>query len=285
MVFNPSSMERLGHTLCGCWQAGAWLMVSVGAWYLLRRKHREFALASVRIGLAISLLASALTLVTGHESAGGVAKNQPAKLAAFEGLWDTTPEATLYLFGWVDEDNGATRGVAVPGVLSWLTHGDTAAPVTGLRDIPADEHPPVNFTFQLYHAMVAVGFGLIALALWAAFALRRGKLENSRVLLWALVVSVLGPQIANQAGWWAAEVGRQPWIVWKLLRTSEALSAVVQANQVLASIVMFTIVYLLLFAVFVFLLNDKIQHGPDETDLTPTGKWALWIDAKKGGAS
>jgi cytochrome bd ubiquinol oxidase subunit I len=214
-----------------------------------------------------------------------VAKNQPAKLAAFEGLWQTTAGAPLHVLGWVDEDAGTTHGIAIPGMLSWLATGDTSATVTGLNDIPADERPPVHFTFQLFHLMVAVGFALIGLALWAAFALWRKNLGDSRVLLWALVVSVLGPQIANQAGWWAAEVGRQPWIVWKLLRTSDALSAVVQANQVLASIIMFTIVYLLLFAVFLFMLNDKIQHGPDETDLTPTGKWALWLDAKKGGLS
>jgi cytochrome d ubiquinol oxidase subunit I len=284
MVFNPSSMERLAHTIAGCWQAGAWLMVSVGAWYLLRRRHRAFALASLKFGLALSLVASALTLATGHESAAGVARNQPAKLAAFEGLWETTPEAPLYLAGWVDEAEGATRGVAVPGLLSRLVHGGAAVPVTGLNDIPAGERPPVNFTFQLYHLMVAAGFALIALALWAAAAFWRGRLEHSRLLLWALVVSVLGPQVANQAGWWAAEVGRQPWIVWKLLRTSEGLSAVVEASQVLASIVMFAVVYLLLFAVFIALLNDKIQHGPDETDLAPTGKWALWLEAKKGGA-
>jgi cytochrome d ubiquinol oxidase subunit I len=113
-------------------------------------------------------------------------------------------------------------------------------------------------------------------------ALWRGRLEQSRRLLWLLIFSVLGPQIANQAGWWAAEVGRQPWIVYRLLRTSDALSAVVSANQVAASMVMFTVVYLLLFAVFLFLLNDKIRHGPDDADLQPAGKLALGF---KGGAS
>jgi cytochrome d ubiquinol oxidase subunit I len=139
----------------------------------------------------------------------------------------------------------------------------------------------VNFSFQLFHLMVAVGFGMIALAGWAGFALWRGRLEDSRLLLWLLTFSVLGPQIANQAGWWAAEVGRQPWIVYNLLRTSEALSAVVTANQVAASMVMFMLVYLLLFAVFLFLLNDKIKHGPDEADLVPGGKLALGFAPKE----
>jgi cytochrome d ubiquinol oxidase subunit I len=280
MVFNPSSMDRLSHTVVGAWQAGAWLMVSIGAWYLLRQQHRAFALASMKLGLALSLTASMLTLVTGDRSASGVARHQPAKFAALEGLWETGPRAPLHLAGWVDEKQESTHGPAVPGMLSWLAYGDTARSVTGLRDIPRDERPPVNFTFQLFHLMVAIGFALIGLALWAAWALARGTLENSRGLLWLLVISVLGPQIANQAGWWTAEVGRQPWIVYRLLRTSQGLSAVVQANQVVVSMIMFTLAYLLLFAAFVFLLNEKIRHGPDATDLPPTGKHALGF---KGG--
>lgn len=267
MVFNPSSMDRLSHTVIGAWQAGAWLMVSVGAFYLLRKRQRDFALASVKIGLSVAMLSAVLSLVTGHSSAQGVAVNQPAKLAAFEGLWETQANAPLHVVGWVDEQSQQTRGLAIPGMLSYLAHADTDASVTGLAEIPPDERPPINFTFQLFHLMVAVGMALIALGLWGAWALWRGRLEHSRVLLGLLTLSVLGPQIANQAGWWTAEVGRQPWIVWKLLRTSEGLSAVVTANHIIASMVMFTIVYLLLFAVFVFLLNDKIRHGPDDADL------------------
>jgi cytochrome d ubiquinol oxidase subunit I len=282
MVFNPSSMDRLSHTLAGAWQAGAWLMVSVGAWYLLHRRHRDFALASVKIGLGLALVAAVFSLVTGDASARGVARNQPAKLAAFEGLWETMPRAPLHLVGWVDEKNERTHGPAVSGLLSWLAWGDAGRPVTGLEAIPHADRPPVNFTFQLFHLMVAVGCAMIGLALWAAFALWRGRLERSRLLLWLLTLSVLGPQIANQAGWWAAEVGRQPWIVYGLLRTVQGLSPVVTAGQVAASIAMFTLVYLLLFAVFVFLLNDKIQHGPDAADLQPAGKLALGF---KGGAS
>ena len=273
MVFNPSSLDRLSHTLAGAWQAGAWLMVSVGAYYLLRRRHRDFALASVRIGLGLAAVAALLSLVTGHESARGVARNQPVKLAAFEGRYTTKADAPLSLAGWVDEKHERLLfNVEIPGMLSWLAYGDTGRTVAGLDAVPPADRPPVNFSFQLFHLMVVVGFALIGLAAWAAFALWRGRLEQSRLLLWLLTFSVLGPQIANQAGWWAAEVGRQPWIVYKLLRTSEALSAVVTAHQVAASMVMFMVVYLLLFAVFVFLLNDKIRHGPDDADLQPAGK-------------
>jgi cytochrome bd ubiquinol oxidase subunit I len=284
MVFNPSSVDRLCHTLTGAWQAGAWLMVSVGGYYLLRRRHRDFAIASVRIGLGLATVAAALSLATGHESARGVARNQPAKLAAFEGLWDTTTQAPLHLAGWVDEKNEHTYGPAMPSLLSWLASGDAAKSVSGLREIPRDQRPPVNFSFQLFHLMVAVGFALLGLAAWAGLALWRRRLEDSRLLLWLLTFSVLGPQIANQAGWWAAEVGRQPWIVYHLLRTSAAHSATVAANQVAASMVMFLAVYLLLFAVFLFLLNDKIRHGPDDSDLQPAGKWAIGLPAKGGTA-
>jgi len=282
MVFNPSAMDRLAHTLMGAWQAGAWLMVSVGAWYLLRRRHREFALASVKIGLALAAVAALLSLFTGHESAKGVAVSQPAKLAAFEGLWQTAPRAPLHVVGWVDERRERTRGPEFPGLLSWLAYGDTGRAVKGLRDFPRDERPPVNFSFQLFHLMVTVGGAMIGLAAWAAVALWRGRLEQSRLLLGLLTLSVLGPQIANQAGWWAAEVGRQPWIVYGLLRTVQGLSPVVTAGQVAASIAMFTLVYLLLFAVFVFLLNEKIRHGPDDGDLQPAGKWALSLKSVTG---
>ena len=286
MVFNPSSMDRLGHTLAGAWQAGAWLMVSVGAWYLLHRRHRDFALASIKVGLGLAAVAALFSLLTGHSSAREVARYQPAKLAAFEGRYVTAPHAPLSLVGWVDDKHERMAfNVEIPGLLSWLTHGDAGKTVTGLDAIPPADRPPVNFSFQLFHLMVTVGCIMIGLAAWAAWALWRGRLERSPLLLWLLTISVLGPQIANQAGWWAAEVGRQPWIVYGLLRTVQGLSPVVTAGQVAASIAMFTLVYLLLFAVFVFLLNDKIRHGPDDGDLQPAGKWALGFGRAKGGAA
>ena len=278
MVFNPSAMDRLFHTLCGAWQAGAFIVVSVSAWYLLKKRHDEFARASLRIGLVAGLAASLLQLASGHISARGVAKNQPVKLAAFEGRYETRAGASLALLGWVDEKNQRLLfSVEMPGMLSWLAHGDTRAPVTGLLEAAPqpEDRPPVNFSFQLFHLMVAVGFGMILIAALGFLCFWRGSLFEKRWLLRLLALSVLGPQIANQAGWFAAEVGRQPWIVQGLLRTSQGVSAVVKANTVLAAIILFSAVYLLLFAVFVYLLNDKIQHGPDDGDLVPSGKLAL----------
>ena len=275
MVFNPSSMDRLFHTLCGAWQSGAFLVVSVSAYYLLRQRHQDFARTSLKVGLSFGLAASLLQLVSGHDSAAGVAKNQPAKLAAFEGLYETTTNAPLVLFGWVDEKSEKVHGPAIPGLLSYLAHGDAAKPVTGLREFAPEDRPPVNRVFQFYHLMVAIGFTMIAVSAAGFLYFWRGSLFEKRWMLGLLVLSVLGPQIANQAGWFAAEMGRQPWIVHGLMRTSEGLSVVVKAEAVLTSLILFSLVYLLLFAVFVYLLNDKIQHGPDAADLTPTGKLAL----------
>ncbi|MGO8837657.1 MAG: cytochrome ubiquinol oxidase subunit I [Limisphaerales bacterium] len=275
LVFNPSMVDRLFHTLCGAWQAGAFLVVSVSAWYLLKKRHLDFARASLKVGLAVALVASLLQLVSGHSSAQGVAKNQPEKLAAFEGLYNTTSNAPLTLIGWVDEKKEKVNGIQVPGMLSFLAFNNTHATVTGLDDYAPADRPPVQVSFLFFHGMVGIGFAMIAIAALGFLYFRHGSLHERRWLLWILVFSVLGPQIANQLGWFAAEVGRQPWIVYHVLRTPAGLSAVVQANVVLTSLILFTFIYFLLFAVFIYLLNDKIQHGPDDADLVPSGKLAL----------
>ena len=267
MVLNPSSVDRLSHVIMGCWQAGAFFVVSVGAWYLLKDKHHEFARTSIGIGLAVAMAASLGQLVTGHDSAQGVAEHQPAKLAAFEGVYETGADADLTVMGWVDEDAREVRGIILPGMLSWLIGGDRGTVVTGLEDFPADERPPVQASFQFYHFMVAIGMSLIALSWGGAFLAWRGVLFRSRPLLWVFVLAVLLPQVANQLGWAAAEVGRQPWIVQGLMRTSEAVSHTLSPGQVLFSLILFTFIYLALFVVFLVLLDHKIKKGPLEEDL------------------
>lgn len=269
MVFNPSSMDRLSHVLVGCWQAGAWLAVSVSAYYLLRGRHEYFARKTMQIALPVALVASLLQLVTGHSSAEGVAEHQPVKLAAMEGHYETGPHVPMSVVGWVNEDEETVTGLKIPNMLSILVTGSPDGVVQGLDSVPAEDRPPVNFVFQTYHLMVAIGMGLIGLSVLSTFFLWRGTLYGKRWLLWVLVVAVLGPQVANQAGWFTAEVGRQPWIVYNLLRTSEALSQAVTANMVLASLIMFGLIYLLLFAVFLFLLDRKIRTGPDEDEGGP----------------
>ena len=271
VVFNPSSMDRLGHTLVAAWAAGAFLVISVAAFYLLGRRHVAFAEASLKFGLVLALAAALLSLATGHSSASGVARNQPSKLAAMEGLWQTGPEAPLHLFGWVDMTHGRTLGPEIPAGLSLLAGGRPAHVLTGLNDIEPALRPPVQATFQCFHLMVGIGMGLIGLSLWGAWLWWRGRLTDTgavttRWFLRLAVPSVLLPQIANQAGWFTAEIGRQPWIVWGYLRTSDGLSAVVKAQQVLASLIGFGMIYLLLFVLFLFLLHRKIQHGPESLE-------------------
>ncbi|MCU0241720.1 MAG: cytochrome ubiquinol oxidase subunit I [Vicinamibacteria bacterium] len=268
MVFNPSSIERLAHTLIGAWQAGAFLVVSVSAWYLLKKRHQEFAERSLRISLIVALIASLSSLVTGDIAVRYVAKHQKIKLAAFEGHYPANRPAPLHIVGWVDERNERVIGIALPGMLSLLLHYDTQAPVTGLQSVPKGDRPPVNIVFQAFHAMVGIGSALIALTLLAAFYLWRGRLFTTRWLLGSLVAAFIGPQLANQLGWLTAEVGRQPWIVQDLMRTSEAVSPSVKAGEVLTSLLLFGAIYALLLTLFIVLMLRKIQHGPQDDDAT-----------------
>lgn len=269
MVFNPSAMDRLFHVLVGCWQSGAFLVISISAYYLLRNRHLEFAKRSLRIALGVAAVASLLQLYSGSRSAELVAEYQPAKLAAMEGVFETAPRTPMVIMGWPDVDNRVTYGLKVPGMLSFLAHGNIDTPVTGLDQFDRADWPPVQPVFQFYHLMIAIGMGLIGIAWLGIFFWWRGwlfDLSRPSIKLYhlLLVFSVLGPQIANQAGWFTAEMGRQPWIVYNLLRTSEGLSRTVTANHVLASLIMFILIYSLLFALFVYLMNDKIQKGPED---------------------
>lgn len=263
MVFNPSSVDRLLHVWVGAILAGGFLVLSVNAWYLLHRKHVEIARPSFRIALIVVTVFSLAQLFIGDRSADVVAHYQPAKLAAMEGHYDSSAKADMYVFGYVDMHDEKTHGLKIPGGLSFLTYGSFDAPVTGLRAFRHEDRPSqVNTIFQLYHLMVACGVTMILLSLLGCWLWWRKTLFDRRWLLWVYALSVLLPQIANQAGWFTAEMGRQPWVVYGMLRTSDALSRVVTANQVVFSLILFTIVYIVLFALFLFLLNRKIQHGP-----------------------
>jgi cytochrome d ubiquinol oxidase subunit I len=263
MVFNPSSIERLLHVWLGAFLAGAFLVLSVHAYYLVKGKHIEISKKAFKIALYVATFFSLAQLATGHASAEGVAHNQPAKLAALEGHYPESAAADLYLFGWVDNETKEVTGVKLPGGLSFLLHQDWNAPVTGLDAFPKDEQPgQVNAVFQFYHIMISIGMALIGLTVFGFIQLKRKKLFDQKWLLKAFIWAVLLPQIANQAGWFAAEMGRQPWVVYGLLRTDEAFSQAVSANQIWFSLILFFVIYLLLFVLFLYLLNKKIQNGP-----------------------
>jgi cytochrome d ubiquinol oxidase subunit I len=269
MVFNPSSMDRLFHVWIGALLAGAFLVLSVHAYYLLKGRYIAISKKAFKIALTVATVLSLSQLLSGHQSAHGVTENQPAKLAAFEGHYAANEPADMYIFGWVDEENEKVYGVKVPGGLSFLVAFDSSTKLPGLKAFPADEVPSqVNAVFQLYHSMVSIGIALIGLTLYATFLRFRGRLFSKKWLLTVFAFSVLLPQVANQVGWFAAEMGRQPWVVYGLLRTSDALSKSVTANQVLSSLIMFFIIYTILFLLFLYLLNKKIMKGPyDEGEI------------------
>jgi len=263
MVFNPSSVERLIHVWIGAFLAGAFLVLSVNAYYIFKNKYLEIAKPSFKIALVVATIFSLAQLLAGDKSAEGVAKNQPAKLAAMEAHYDSSAVADMYLLGWVNNTKQKATGIKIPGGLTFLLHQDFKTPITGLNAFKPDERPTqVNAIFQMYHIMIAIGITLIALTLYASWQWKRGKLFDKRWLMVVFAWAVFLPQIANQAGWFTAEMGRQPWVVYGLLKTSDALSRTVSANQIIFSLILFTLVYITLFILFLYLLNKKIKYGP-----------------------
>jgi cytochrome d ubiquinol oxidase subunit I len=265
MVFNPSSVDRLSHVIVGAFLAGSFLVLSVHAYYILKRRHVELSQKAFKIALVIATISGLTQLFTGHRSADGVAVNQPAKLAAFEGHYDSSAVADMYIVGYVSESTEKVSGLYIPKGLTFLLHQDFTTPVKGLNAFPKRDRPSqVNAVFQFYHLMVASGMFMIGLTLLSVFLWWRGKLFAYSWLMLTYSFAVVVPQLANQFGWFSAEMGRQPWVVYGLLRTSDALSKSVKAEQILFSLILFTLVYALLFVLFMYLLTKKIQHGPDE---------------------
>jgi cytochrome d ubiquinol oxidase subunit I len=264
MVFNPSSIDRIIHVWQGAFLAGAFMVLSVHAYYLLKGRHVELSQKAFKIALVIATVFSLTQLFSGHRSADIVANHQPAKLAAMEGHYKTSAPGDLYLLGWVDDSQKKVTGLGIPGGLSFLIHQDFEVPVAGLDAFnPEDRPSQVNAIFQFYHIMVAIGMLLIFLTLYTSFLWWRGLLFEKKWLLRIFVFSVFLPQIANQAGWFAAEMGRQPWIVYGHLRTSEGFSQEVSSQQVMFSLILFGVVYGLLFLLFIYSMNKKIKSGPE----------------------
>lgn len=292
MIFNPSSVHRLVHVWFGAFTLGAMFVMSISAWYLLHGRHTEFAKRSFSGGLLLATLAAIGQLFSGHFNAEMVAEYQPAKLAAFEGHFRTGDGGTpLYLFGWPDEQAREVKaGVSVPGMLSLLVYRDPHRPVPGLDQFE-DTYgsPPVWLSFQAYHLMIGLGMLFLASSLAASWYWWRGTLFQQRWLLWYFVFAVGLAFVANEVGWIAAEVGRQPWVVYPTLgldgtlsgglRTSDGVSEVVTAPEVLGSIIMFALIYALLFVLWVFLLNRAIQRGPDSEAVSPAPRAGEGLDA------
>jgi cytochrome d ubiquinol oxidase subunit I len=288
MVFNPSSVHRLVHVLLGSYILGAFFVLSVSAWHLLHRRHEGSARKALSVALLVATVSLAAMFVSGDMQARKMASTQPAKLAAFEGHFRSAPGGTpMALVGWPNIREGRLDyRVAVPGLLSFLVHGDWSQPVAALDQFPEEDRPPVVIPFAAYHAMVYVWGGLAILTAFAVLQRLRRRLFEGRQLLWALVFAVIGPYLANEAGWVATEVGRQPWVVYGVLRTAGANSLSVPTGQVTASFVLLALVYALLFAVWVRLLNRLIQRGPEPAGPQAVGTAAaavLDVAARRSG--
>ena len=304
MVLNPSSLHRLVHVWIGALILGSFFIMSISAYYLLREKHMEFAKRSLAGALAVALISSLAALVSGHFQADSVSRQQPAKMAAFEGHFQSGP-ADLSLFAVPDEKDEKLRwNIAIPGGLSLMLTGDPSAEIDGLDRFRPEDRPPVLVSFMSYHVMVGLGFLFIGITVCAAFLHWRGSLYRARWMLWILVLAVVGPIVANELGWVAAEVGRQPWIVHPPLpratsgelqlddegfvayderlglRTKDAVSPGLHANQVLGSLVGFSLIYLVLLVVWLFVLDRKIRHGPESPDARAPDQGVLHASSK-----
>ncbi len=270
MVFNPSTIERFGHVISASWLTGSFLVLSISAYWLRKKIDVEHAKVTMKIALILAVCSSLTQLFTGHHSGVVVYMQQPAKLAAYEGHFKTAP-GNLYTFGWVDVKNQKVHGVNLPGFLSFLIYLDTKKPLIGINDVPpviregkppVKENPPIQLVFQSYHIMVTLGLIMIAMSLVGLLYLILGKLFKTKWLLALYVPAFILPHIANLSGWIATEVARQPWAVQDVLLTREAISKVVSAGQVWFSLILFTMIYLILGTLFVYLMVKKIKQGP-----------------------
>ncbi len=264
MVFNPSSVDRLIHVIIGTWLAGAFLVISVSAFYLIRGRFVQFAKIGLRMGLAVAFVAVIMQFFSGDQSGKSVAKHQPMKLAALEGVYKTTQYAPMIVAGFPNnETETVDYAVEIPGLLSFLAYGSFDATVKGLDAFPKQDRPKISVLFFTYRLMLMGWGSMLILSFMGVFFWARGTLFTKKWFLWLLVFSVIFPQISNQMGWVSTEMGRYPWIVYDLLRISEGFSEAVSAEQVLGSIIMFGIIYTLLFILFIYLLSQKIFHGPE----------------------
>ncbi len=264
-VFNPSTMIRFFHTFDAALIAGAFAMAGVAAYLLLKNSENDIGRKALRLAIIFGLIVSLLELFPfGHGHAVQVARTQPEKLAAMEGLIDGRTHAPMVLFGVPSDDPpGLRAAITVPGVLSWLAHGDPGAYVNGLNDFPPGETPPFWLTFVSFHSMVALGMFFIAAMAWGAVRLYRKTLWEKKWYLRLLVLSIPLPIIACELGWIAAEVGRQPWVVYRVMKTADAISLTVSSEEILFSIILFVLIYLFLGALYTYLVVKEVKHGPE----------------------
>jgi cytochrome d ubiquinol oxidase subunit I len=266
LLLNPWALWQYAHNMSGAVITGAFVMCAVGAFYLLSRKHQEHAQVFLKVGVVAGLVASLLQIFpTGDAQGRLVAHHQPATLAGMEALWDTKAGAPLVIIGQPNvPEQKIDNPLLVPKMLSFLTYRRWSAEVKGLNDFPKESWPTnIPLLYYSYHIMVGLGTIFIAVMLISAFLLWRGKLFYTRPVLWVLMLCLPFPYIANTAGWMTAEVGRQPWLVYGLLRTTEGYSRNVSAGNGMFTLIGFMGMYAVLSILFLFLLRREIEHGPE----------------------
>jgi cytochrome bd ubiquinol oxidase subunit I len=262
VVTQSAAVHQIIHTLSGAYILSGFVVMGVSAYHLLRKQNTEFFNKSFRLALGFALIFSIVEVVQGHANGAKVAALQPAKLAAMESLWETKKSAPQYLFAIPDEKNerNLVEFGAIPGALSMLAYHDTQATVQGLKDFPADERPPVTLPFISFRIMVGLGFLFLGLTLYGWF--KRKDLEGNPGFLKVMLFAIPLPYIANEAGWMLAEVGRQPWVVYGVMKTSTAVSPI-SVPQVMTSLVAFILVYSLLGAAAFYLMVGHARKGPE----------------------
>jgi cytochrome d ubiquinol oxidase subunit I len=267
LLNNPYVRWMYPHVISGSIVTASMVMAGIGAYYLLARREEELGRLSLRVGVTMGIVFAIIQLFpTGSLHGENVARYQPAKMAAMEGVFETQEGAPLAIIGMPDtEKRQLLDPVLVPRALSYLAYGDFRARVVGLNDIPQDRQPPVELVYYAYHIMVGLGTIFIAVLAVAAVLLRRGTLYSNRLWLWILMLAMPFPYIANHAGWMVAEVGRQPWVVYGLQRTLAATSTNVSGGMTMFTLLGFMGLYLLLGLLYVFLFLKIVHHGTATT--------------------
>ncbi|SMC23115.1 cytochrome bd-I ubiquinol oxidase subunit 1 apoprotein [Desulfacinum hydrothermale DSM 13146] len=265
VVTQPFAWHTIFHTLVGAYILSGMVVLGISAYHLLRKQHVSFFSRSFRTAAVFTFIFSVAAVVQGHAHGAEVAKVQPAKLAAMESLWETTQRAPQYLFlvpNEKEETNRLELG-KLPGVLSLLAYHDMNATVKGLKDFPKEDRPPVTISFLAFRIMVGLGFLFLALGSWA-FWKRKNPVDHP-LMLKVLLLAIPLPYLALEAGWTLAEVGRQPWVVYGVMKTSDAVSPIA-ATQVGISLAAFVIVYSLLGLIAFYLMIQHARRGPQEEE-------------------
>jgi cytochrome d ubiquinol oxidase subunit I len=278
LVLNPWAIWEYLHTMAGAVQTGAVVIAAVGAFYVLARRASEYGTLFLRVAVPIGCVGALLQLYpTGDRQGLLIARHQPETLAAMEALFASGPAAPLVIIGQPNmTDQRIDNPILVPGLLSFLTYRRWNAQVRGLDAFPRDRWPDnISLLYYAYHIMVGLGTLLIAAFGVAAWKLWRGTLMASRAMLWVLMLMVPAPYIANTAGWITAEIGRQPWVVYGLMRTAGGFSPTVSAGNGLFTLLGFLGMYTLLSILFIFLIVRELEHGPDPLAATDAARHSV----------